>query len=99
MSKLLLSVMGALLVAGSAVAAQCAAITQDGTQCKREAEAGSKYCWQHKAGTTAKGTNTVSKVKGTNTVNKVKGKTNKKAGVRKNAKQANAAKQAAGATK
>ena len=27
---------------------RCQAITQAGTQCKRNAEAGSKYCWQHK---------------------------------------------------
>ncbi len=27
---------------------RCAAITQDGHQCKRAAEEGSIYCWQHK---------------------------------------------------
>lgn len=27
---------------------RCQAITKVGTQCKRMAEAGSKYCWQHK---------------------------------------------------
>lgn len=27
---------------------RCQAITQAGTRCKRKAEAGSKYCWQHK---------------------------------------------------
>ena len=27
---------------------RCAAITQEGTQCKRNAEKGSIYCWQHK---------------------------------------------------
>ncbi len=27
---------------------QCAAITQDGSRCKRNAAPGSKYCWQHK---------------------------------------------------
>lgn len=26
---------------------QCQAITKKGTQCKRKAQAGSKYCWQH----------------------------------------------------
>ncbi|MCX6168690.1 MAG: hypothetical protein NTX65_05100 [Ignavibacteriales bacterium] len=26
---------------------QCQAITKKGTQCKRKAEPGSKYCWQH----------------------------------------------------
>lgn len=26
---------------------QCQAITKKGTQCKRKAAAGSKYCWQH----------------------------------------------------
>lgn len=28
---------------------QCQAITSKGTQCKRSAEAGSNYCWQHKS--------------------------------------------------
>lgn len=27
---------------------QCAAITKKGTRCKRNAEAGSIYCWQHR---------------------------------------------------
>ena len=27
---------------------QCSAITKKGTRCKRNAEEGSKYCWQHK---------------------------------------------------
>lgn len=27
---------------------QCEAITKAGTRCSRKAEAGSKYCWQHK---------------------------------------------------
>ena len=27
---------------------RCQAITKAGTRCKRKAEAGSKYCWQHK---------------------------------------------------
>lgn len=31
----------------SSYADRCAAITQKGTQCKRNAKAGSKYCWQH----------------------------------------------------
>ncbi len=26
---------------------RCAAITQGGSRCTREAEAGSEYCWQH----------------------------------------------------
>ena len=26
---------------------QCEAITKSGTRCKRKAQAGSKYCWQH----------------------------------------------------
>jgi hypothetical protein len=30
------------------VAAQCLATTKNGDRCKREAEAGSKYCWQHR---------------------------------------------------
>lgn len=27
---------------------QCEAITKSGTRCKRKAQSGSKYCWQHK---------------------------------------------------
>lgn len=27
---------------------RCAAITQNGTRCKRQAAPGSIYCWQHK---------------------------------------------------
>lgn len=27
---------------------RCKATTQEGTQCKRDAEQGSSYCWQHK---------------------------------------------------
>ena len=27
---------------------QCAATTKNGTHCKRKAESGSIYCWQHK---------------------------------------------------
>ncbi len=30
------------------VAARCLAKTKNGDRCKREAEAGSKYCWQHR---------------------------------------------------
>ncbi|MGC4049265.1 MAG: hypothetical protein QM757_07090 [Paludibaculum sp.] len=26
---------------------QCTAMTQAGTRCKRKAQAGSKFCWQH----------------------------------------------------
>ena len=28
-------------------AAQCAATTQEGARCKRKAQPGKKYCWQH----------------------------------------------------
>jgi hypothetical protein len=28
---------------------RCKAITQNGTQCSRQADAGSDYCWQHKS--------------------------------------------------
>ncbi|WP_321471021.1 hypothetical protein [uncultured Paludibaculum sp.] len=30
-----------------AAADQCTAMTQAGTRCKRKAQAGSKFCWQH----------------------------------------------------
>ena len=35
------------LMAAMTFAAQCAAKTEDGVQCKRQAEENSKYCWQH----------------------------------------------------
>jgi hypothetical protein len=34
---------------------QCAGVTQDGDRCKRKAQAGSKYCWQHDKTKGAKG--------------------------------------------
>lgn len=40
----------ACLMAAMTFAAQCAAKTQDGAQCKRQAEENSKYCWQHLKG-------------------------------------------------
>lgn len=33
---------------GSGSSRQCAAYTKQGTRCKRTAEPGSIYCWQHK---------------------------------------------------
>lgn len=39
------------LMAALTFAAQCAATTKKGTQCKRQASPGSQYCWQH-GGTT-----------------------------------------------
>lgn len=33
---------------GSETSNQCQAKTKDGTRCKRNAEKGSIYCWQHK---------------------------------------------------
>ena len=41
------------LMAAAAFAAQCAATTKKGTQCKRQASPGSEFCWQH--GGTTKG--------------------------------------------
>lgn len=38
------------LMAAMTFAAQCAAVTEDGVQCKRQAEENSKYCWQHLKG-------------------------------------------------
>lgn len=32
---------------GTAVSNRCQAITKKGTQCKRKAQKGSEYCWQH----------------------------------------------------
>ncbi len=60
--KKLMTILAACAVAFSAVAAQCAAKTEDGNPCKRQAEENSKYCWQHLKGasqcqaTTAEGT-------------------------------------------
>ena len=39
------------LMAAMTFAAQCAAMTKKGTQCKRQASPGSEFCWQH-GGTT-----------------------------------------------
>ena len=39
------------LMAAMTFAAQCAATTKKGTQCKRQASPGSEFCWQH-GGTT-----------------------------------------------
>jgi len=39
---------------------QCVAITQKGTQCSRNAEDGSDYCWQHKKSTTTTKSSTTS---------------------------------------
>ena len=50
MKKILLMGMAALMSV-AAVAAQCAATTKKGSQCKRQASPGSQYCWQH-GGTT-----------------------------------------------
>lgn len=51
MKKLILSGIVCVLAAFMCVAAQCAAITKKGTQCKRQASPNSSYCWQH-GGTT-----------------------------------------------
>ena len=50
MRKILLALM-TFFVSCSLLAAQCAATTQKGTQCKRQASPDSTYCWQH-GGTT-----------------------------------------------
>ena len=51
MKKIIVMMVCAAAVALNAVAAQCAATTKKGTQCKRQASPGSSYCWQH-GGTT-----------------------------------------------
>ena len=50
MKKLMMTMIAACEVAFSAFAAQCVAKTDDGVQCKRQAEENSKYCWQHLKG-------------------------------------------------
>ena len=49
--KKILMMAAVCLMAAATFAAQCAATTQKGTQCKRQASPGSQYCWQH-GGTT-----------------------------------------------
>lgn len=39
---------------------RCKAITKAGTQCKRSAQAGSDYCWQHQGNSTTKKTSSIS---------------------------------------
>lgn len=85
MSKFLLSVVSALLVAGSAFAAQCAATTKKGAQCKNEAVAGSQYCALH-AKKFAAATNTT--VKAASTTKKAATTTTTKKAHRKAAKTA-----------
>ena len=45
--KKMMIMAAAALMAAMTFAAQCAAKTEDGVQCKRQAEENSKYCWQH----------------------------------------------------
>ena len=49
--KKILMMAAVCLMAAMTFAAQCAATTKKGTQCKRQASPGSSYCWQH-GGTT-----------------------------------------------
>lgn len=49
--KKMLMMAAVCLMAAITFAAQCAATTKKGTQCKRQASPGSSYCWQH-GGTT-----------------------------------------------
>ena len=55
MKKILMMAAACLMVA-AAFAAQCTATTKKGTQCKRQAAAGSLYCWQHGGKTTSQST-------------------------------------------
>ena len=48
--KKLMMMLAACAVVFTTFAAQCAAKTEDGVQCKRQAEENSKYCWQHLKG-------------------------------------------------
>ena len=45
--KKLMTILAACAVAFTTFAVQCAAKTEDGQQCKREAVEGRKLCWQH----------------------------------------------------
>ena len=48
MKKITLTLMAALALVFTVAAAQCAATTKKGKQCKRQAAPDSIYCWQHK---------------------------------------------------
>ena len=50
--KKMMIMAAACMMAAMSFAAQCAAKTEDGVQCKRQAEENSKYCWQHLKGAT-----------------------------------------------
>lgn len=50
--KKLMMMLAACAVAFTTFAAQCAAKTEDGVQCRRQAEENGKYCWQHLKGAT-----------------------------------------------
>ena len=45
--KKMMIMAAACMMAAMTFAAQCAAKTEDGAQCRRQAEENSKYCWQH----------------------------------------------------
>ena len=49
--KKMMIMAAACMMAAMTFAAQCAATTKKGTQCKRQASPGSEFCWQH-GGTT-----------------------------------------------
>lgn len=51
--KKIMMMAAACLMAAMTFAAQCAATTKKGTQCKRQASPGSAYCWQHGGSTKA----------------------------------------------
>ena len=53
MIKRALMIVGACVMSFSLFAAQCAATTKKGTQCKRQASADSRFCWQHGGATKA----------------------------------------------
>jgi endonuclease G len=57
----------------SAVSTRCKAITKAGTQCKRNAQPGSDYCWQHQGQSTSSGSSGTST--GTSTGTTSTGKT------------------------
>ena len=53
MIKRALTILGVCAMTFSLLAAQCAATTKKGTQCKRQASANSQFCWQHGGSTKA----------------------------------------------
>ena len=56
---LLILLITTALLSSLALSGQCQATTKKGTQCKRQAAAGSSYCWQHGGSSSTKATTVI----------------------------------------